>query len=218
MFQLSLPWRSDVLRFRRLLSITVALLSTLVLTAPADASPAARQAALAPCANTELAPTAANGAQMRTAILCLHNQIRAQNRLPLLKVNAKLGRAALGHSADMVAASFFDHTGSTGATLIDRLKSARYMRRGQDWVAGENLAWGTGTLATPTGIMNAWMNSAGHRVNILRRSYRELGIGISTGPRPAPPRAPPSPPTSAPTSRRRALGLECPRRRRTFLM
>ena len=46
---------------------------------------------------------------------------------------------------------------------------------------GENLAWGTGALATPRSIMQAWMNSAGHRQNILNREFREFGVGVAAG-------------------------------------
>ena len=46
---------------------------------------------------------------------------------------------------------------------------------------GENLAWGTGALATPASIMQAWMNSPGHRENILDPEYREIGIGVVAG-------------------------------------
>ena len=173
MFQRSLPWRSDVLPRRPLLSLTAALASAALLI------PASAQAT--PCANTELTPTTTNAPAIRAAVLCLHNQIRSQNNLPLLTTNSKLRRAARNHSTAMVSQSFFDHTGPSGTTLIDRLRNARYMRPGQAWVAGENIAWATGNLATPASIMTAWMNSPGHRANILRRPYRELGIGITTG-------------------------------------
>ena len=46
---------------------------------------------------------------------------------------------------------------------------------------GENLEWGTGALATPRGALESWMKSPGHRANILRRSFRELGVGVVLG-------------------------------------
>jgi Cysteine-rich secretory protein family len=48
-------------------------------------------------------------------------------------------------------------------------------------VLGENLAWGTGALATPGSIMQAWMNSPGHRENVLNPDYREVGVGVVAG-------------------------------------
>ena len=63
----------------------------------------------------------------------------------------------------------------------DRIIGAGYVRRNDAWTLGENLAWGTGDLSTANGVMQAWMNSAGHKANILKRSYKELGIGIRLG-------------------------------------
>ena len=133
------------------------------------------------CANTDVVPSRQNLGKVRRAILCLHNQIRAGRGLPLLRENAKLRRAAAGHSADMVARSFFDHTAPGGSTFVQRIFASRYASRRVAWSLGENLAWGTGDLSTPAGVMNAWMNSAGHKANILKRAYREVGVGIRLG-------------------------------------
>jgi uncharacterized protein YkwD len=133
------------------------------------------------CANTNLMPTGDNVDQIRAAVLCLHNQIRAQHNLPLLRDNAKLRKAAAGHSSDMVDEGYFDHTTPAGTTFVDRILGAKYAKQTDGWTLGENLAWGTGDLSTPAGVMQAWMNSAGHKANILKRSYREVGIGIRLG-------------------------------------
>ena len=133
------------------------------------------------CANADVMPTPGNEAVVRAAILCLHNQIRAGRGLPLLRENAKLRRAAAGHSADMVTRGFFDHTAPGGATFVQRIMATRYASRRVAWSLGENLAWGTGSLATPREIMKAWMNSPGHRANVVKRSYREIGIGVVIG-------------------------------------
>jgi uncharacterized protein YkwD len=141
----------------------------------------ARAHAAQDCANADVTPNGSNGGDIRDAILCLHNQIRAQRGLPLLHVNAKLRRAADGHSQDMVSREFFDHTTPDGVTMVTRIFRARYASNRVGWSLGENLAWGTGSLSTPRGVMQAWMNSPGHRANILRRDYREIGIGVVTG-------------------------------------
>ncbi|WP_053227066.1 CAP domain-containing protein [Solirubrobacter soli] len=133
------------------------------------------------CQNTTVLPTAQNLELVRAAILCLHNQIRAQNNLPLLKDNAKLRKAAVGHSADMVGEGFFDHTSPNGDSFVDRILDAGYAKRNDGWTLGENLAWGTGDLSSAQGVMDAWMNSAGHKANILKRAYKEVGIGIKLG-------------------------------------
>ena len=133
------------------------------------------------CQNTDVMPAPGNEAVVRAAILCLHNQIRAGRGLPLLRENAKLRRAANAHSADMVSRGFFDHTAPGGSTFVQRIFAARYASNRVAWSLGENLAWGTGPLATPREIMNAWMGSPGHRANVVKRSYREIGIGIELG-------------------------------------
>jgi uncharacterized protein YkwD len=133
------------------------------------------------CANTDVLPTAANLPLVRAAVLCLHNQVRAQQGLPLLKENARLDKAALGHSDDMVAEGYFDHTTPGGTSFVDRILGARYVKRSDGWTLGENLAWGTGDLSTPDGVMSSWMNSPGHKANILKRAYREVGVGIDLG-------------------------------------
>ena len=133
------------------------------------------------CPDADVMPTAANEAVVRAAILCLHNQIRADRGLPALRENARLRRAAEGHSNDMVSRGFFDHTTPGGVTMVDRIMASRYVSPNVGWALGENLAWGTGVLATPREIMKAWMNSPGHRANVIKRSYREIGIGIATG-------------------------------------
>jgi len=137
--------------------------------------------AAAECPDADLDPDATNLGRIRTAILCLHNQIRAERGLPTLRTNKRLRKAAVGHSRDMVANDYFEHTTPSGATMVDRILRAHYVRADRGWSLGENLAWGTGSYATPRGAVDAWMNSEGHRENILRRAYREVGIGIVVG-------------------------------------
>jgi uncharacterized protein YkwD len=151
-------------------------------TKPASTKPKAKTSqAPITCQNTDVLPTADNVDAVRAAILCLHNQIRAQNNLPLLKENLKLRKAAIGHSNEMVSEGFFDHTNPDGDSFVDRIVGSGYAKRNDGWTLGENLAWGTGDLSTAAGIMNAWMNSAGHKANILKKSYKEVGIGIRLG-------------------------------------
>jgi uncharacterized protein YkwD len=146
-----------------------------------DKRPVKARAAAVPCQNTDVLPSAENLDVVRAAILCLHNQIRADKGLPALRDNAKLRKAALSHSSTMVGEGFFDHTSPSGETFVDRILGAGYAKRNDGWTLGENLAWGTGDLSTPAGVMQAWMNSAGHKANILKRTYREVGIGMRLG-------------------------------------
>jgi uncharacterized protein YkwD len=173
-------------------TISIAALALIALLAPAATAAAGPKAkvALGPgqralanqqCANADLEPAAGNLDEVGDAIVCLHNQIRARHDLPALRENGRLRRAALGHSRDMVSEGYFEHTAPEGTTMVDRILRARYAGHDDGWAFGENLAWGTGVLATARGAVQAWMDSPGHRANILKRSYRELGVGIVLG-------------------------------------
>ena len=133
------------------------------------------------CANADLAPSATSIAAVTTATLCLVNGARADNGLAALAPNARLAATATAYAKDLVAGSYFSHTGRDGSSSLDRIRRGGYIIPGTGYVLGENLAWGTGALATPRSIMQAWMNSAGHRQNILNRSFREFGVGVAPG-------------------------------------
>ncbi len=135
----------------------------------------------ASCPDQALAPTPASLAAMAASQLCLLNGVRADAGLPPLTLNAKLGAAATAYAQDLVAGSYFSHTGRDGSTIRTRLAAVGYLPEDAGWAIGENLAWGTGPLATPGSIMQAWMNSEGHRENILNPEYREIGIGVVVG-------------------------------------
>jgi uncharacterized protein YkwD len=135
----------------------------------------------ASCADQTLAPAPATLGAMAAAQLCLLNGERADAGLPPLKLDALLSAAAQAYAADLVAGQYFSHTGRDGSTIRSRLDAAGYLPRNGGWAIGENLAWGTGALATPASIMQAWMNSPGHRENILNAEYREIGIGVVPG-------------------------------------
>jgi uncharacterized protein YkwD len=138
-------------------------------------------AAGAACAGADLAASPESLAGLTGATLCLLNGERADRGLAPLAANGRLAKAATAYAADLVAGSYFSHTGRDGSGLFDRVERTGYLPRDAGWVLGENLAWGTGGLATPGAIMQAWMNSPGHRENILNPDFREVGIGIVTG-------------------------------------
>lgn len=88
--------------------------------------------------------------------------------------NTALAQAALVHSDDMVAGDFFSHTGSDGSSAGARAAAAGYSAG--TW--GENIAAGQPTVAA---VMQAWMASPGHCANILRASYRDIGLACVAG-------------------------------------
>lgn len=125
-------------------------------------------------------PEASDIEAIRAATFCLINHERAAHGVRPLIFNAKLQRAAQGHSASMVSEDYFGHYGPNGATPSDRIRAAGYVySEDLGYEIGENIAWGTLHLATPREIVKSWMQSAGHRENILDRRYRETGIGVA---------------------------------------
>jgi uncharacterized protein YkwD len=161
------------------LAILLALAALLV-PAGAQARPEAKTSQNG-CANTNLKPNRANLELVRTAVLCLHNRERARHGLPRLRENPLLRRAAERHTDNMISERFFDHTSPSGSTMVERIRRTGYTKRARSWALGENIAWGSGSLATAAQIHRSWMKSAGHRANILQRSFREIGIGIESG-------------------------------------
>ncbi|WP_202125205.1 CAP domain-containing protein [Actinomadura physcomitrii] len=117
------------------------------------------------------APVGGTAARYASQVVALVNTERAKHGCRALTVNSKLARAAQGQSADMHARNFFDHTNPDGKDPGDRITAAGYR-----WSSyGENIAKGQ---ATPASVMQAWMNSSGHRANILNCGFKEIGVGV----------------------------------------
>jgi uncharacterized protein YkwD len=134
----------------------------------------------ASCPNADIAPDAGNVGEVAAATLCLLNAERTSRGLAALQVDKSLERAALGHAREMVVYTYFSHIGRNGSQLADRVRATGYLRSA-DWIIGENLAWGSGDMGAPSTIVGAWMRSSGHRDNILRAGYREIGLGVVAG-------------------------------------
>jgi uncharacterized protein YkwD len=138
------------------------------------------------CAHTRLRPTPSNIALIRGATLCLINRERAVRGEHPLRPNRRLRRAAQTHSQSMAFGDYFEHDGGGGpggGTPLTRIRNAGYISSSHvGFEVGENIAWGTLSLATPRAVVAAWMSSAGHRANILDPRYRETGIGVSPHP------------------------------------
>jgi len=131
----------------------------------------------APCPDTQLQPTAENLPAVDAAALCLVNQVRIAHGLPALADNPALALAAQNHDDDMVASDYFDHVGPAGDTPRSRVQASGYIGAAQpSWVVGENIAWGTLTLATPAAIVTGWVNSPEHLANILDPAFRDTAL------------------------------------------
>lgn len=165
------------------------LLATLVAAAtPALALLAAGPARAADCPGADVVPTGKSLGATRAATLCLLNDERRTRGLKPLRNHRDLRTAAEGFSREMVKHGFFAHVHPvTGSTLTKRVRATDYLADARRWQIAENLAWGSGDLASPARTVEGWMKSAGHRRNILTGAFREIGIGIALG---APQRTP----------------------------
>ncbi|TQK51071.1 uncharacterized protein YkwD [Streptomyces sp. SLBN-118] len=113
-----------------------------------------------------------NGAEAQ--VLSLVNKERAAAGCSPLTSNAKLTKAADDYSDVMADSGVMSHTGPDGSTMAGRVEAAGYA-----WsTLGENIAQGQSDAAA---VMDAWMNSPGHRANILNCSFKEIGIGVHFG-------------------------------------
>ncbi|MFL9458672.1 MULTISPECIES: CAP domain-containing protein [Nostocales] len=100
----------------------------------------------------------------------LTNVERQRAGLPPLRLDGRLAAAAEKHSVDMAMRDYFDHKGEDGSSPFDRIKATgyRYSRAAENIYAGGS---------TPEDAVKGWMNSSGHRKNILNPEYREIGVG-----------------------------------------
>jgi uncharacterized protein YkwD len=174
---------------RRLLHVAAGLLAFAALLAPAGsqadggaASAKARtKAASDRCQSADAMPGQVSASELRDAMLCVMNAQRSARGLTRLRDQPALAQVASRFARQMVRDRFFDHTSPGGSTMLSRIKQTTYLHRALSWTVGENLAWGTGTLATPRAAVDAWMHSADHRANLLDRGFADVGIGIAAG-------------------------------------
>lgn len=139
------------------LALAATALATVTLLAAAPAAPAARSAAL-------------SGPEQ--ALLAEMNRVRAAHGRSPLHVDRRLQRAARAHSADMLRRDYFAH-GRVAARLAHYGVRARRV--------GENLAWGSGSLASARAMVQAWLRSPDHRANLLRRGFTRVGVAAPAG-------------------------------------
>jgi uncharacterized protein YkwD len=158
------------LRPRHILVVLAALLATV----PATAS-AAEQA----CPAANATPATATKREIVRATLCALNRERAHYGMKALRLNRKLSAAARRHARDMAKRNYFSHDTLGGGSFVDRIRRTGYLSGARSWMVGENLAWGSHRNSRPSTIMRLWMNSPGHRANILNGSFREIGIGVA---------------------------------------
>ena len=121
------------------------------------------------------APAASDpGADYDAAVVAQTNAIRKAHGLAALQVSAKLTAAADQHSASMGESGYFAHESADGSAFWKRLEQYYPHGNASYWAVGENIIYGSPDLTVPD-AMTAWMNSPGHRENILSSDWREVG-------------------------------------------
>ncbi|MEM4643885.1 MAG: CAP domain-containing protein [Candidatus Methanomethylicaceae archaeon] len=126
------------------------------------------------------------------------NEVRRQNHLSPFTENYLLNKAALAHSSDMALNDFFSHTGSDGSDVSDRLFRVGYRYRicAENIIMKDDLGFSgfiviwfipipipnlpKNDVDLAKELVNSWMNSPGHKANILNPALREVGIGIAS--------------------------------------
>jgi uncharacterized protein YkwD len=118
-------------------------------------------------------PRVSGNARYEQDVVELVNRERSKARPSCepLRVDSRLTTAARAHSADMAAKNYFGHDGRDGSSPTDRARRAGYPGG-----VAENIASGQ---STPNAVMNAWMNSSGHRTNIVNCRYTVIGVGLA---------------------------------------
>ena len=112
--------------------------------------------------------------RVRAEMLAEVNALRSKAGAPALRMNAALQKAAQAHAQDMLERGFFAHKSPGNTTVRERATKAGYKWRN----IGENIAEGQKSVDE---VVATWMDSPGHRQNMLEPKFREIGIGLVTG-------------------------------------
>lgn len=136
--------------------------------------PQAKQQAAPSSAPKQMATVASNVSASAKEVASLVNQERSKQGLAPLVLDGKLSNVAQTKAKDMVERNYFSHTSPTYGSPFDMLKQFGISYS----AAGENIAEGQ---SSPQEVMNDWMNSTGHRENILSSKYDKIGVGYYQG-------------------------------------
>src|SRR4051794_8649465 len=124
-------------------AVAALLAGGIATTAPADGP-----ARMSACTQVDALPAARNDATVGAAVLCLLNAARRDRGVTALRPNPRLARAAVLQAQDMVRRGYFAHRNPEGAMPSDRIRATGYLGSARRWIVGENLAWGTSSLAS----------------------------------------------------------------------
>ncbi|WP_025619679.1 CAP domain-containing protein, partial [Salinispora cortesiana] len=139
----------------------------------ATSRPAPSRTTTPPTSNTTTTPANGDVSEDAAEVVRLANVEREAAGCAALSIDDKLMTAAQRHSQDQADNKKMSHDGSNGSSPGDRLDDVGYQWR----TYGENVAW---NQQSPAAVMKAWMNSPGHKANILNCSFTEIGVGIAS--------------------------------------
>lgn len=155
-------------------ALVVALLASLAIaTQPIPGPPQAR-GANPPCAHAAQLASELSRQELRNAVRCLINQERAADETPKLARDPSLERVAASHSKVMVETDCLEHRCQGEPSLETRIAKAGYFADARAWEYAEN----TGCARSAEAMVASWMASRVHRVYILDRDFRDLGVGV----------------------------------------
>jgi uncharacterized protein YkwD len=161
--------------------LATAALMSVSASAAAAAQPVA-QVSAAECADTDVVPQADNLSQVESAVLCLINVERVRIGVAPVTRSWRLDRSALFHTADMVRSHYLGHEAAGHPSLLARIRGYGYFNGATGGSYAENVGAGPGDNGTARSLMNAWMNSPGHRTNLLYADFRDVGIAAVLAP------------------------------------
>jgi len=131
------------------------------------------------CSGSALHPSTSNTTAVNAATLCLVNRVRAAHRLRALRSNGDLERVASKQVHSMVRADYFADVSPSGQTPKGLAGATGYAAHATTLTIGEDIGWGTGSLASPAQMVLAWMNSPAHRAIILTGEFAEAGVDVT---------------------------------------
>jgi uncharacterized protein YkwD len=146
----------------------------------------AAPAAATTCPDADLPSAQLTLGEFDLSTFCLINADRAANGVRELRPNPLLHRAAWHYTNALLRGRFFSHhgdfAGNPGAsTPVRRARAIGYVRPGYVWIVGEDLHWSTPETSSPGQIVQAWMDSAVHRMYLLKPRFDELGVAGAPG-------------------------------------
>lgn len=158
------------------LAAAAAVAALMLLALGASQTPSADGAAKR-CAHAASGPAGATQKQIRRAVFCLIARKRAKFDRKAVRENGQLRRAAQKHTRTMLATNCLGHHCPGEPNVQRRLRQSGYLDNASTYGYGEN----TGCGLTPKAMVSEWMRSSFHRGNILRRTFRHLGVGAVKG-------------------------------------